>query len=145
MYKKSNLKNKKMEKQKKVNLWLGAILAALSVLYITSSLVAPIQVIAKPVLIIGLCVSAFIAVLNIFQVYHYQSYDSFNAGWFWFIYASIGAVLWVVSGCLCEFNIFGKMSSRSMLIGFLPLLIPILGALIGDVGRSFKGEDMVVG
>lgn len=134
-----------MEKQKKVNLFLCAILAALSVLYIISSLLIPLQVIAKPVFIIGLCASAFIAVLNIFQVYHYQSYDSFNAGWFWFLYALIGAVLWVVSACLCEFNIFGKMPTRSMLIGFLPLVIPVLGVFIGEVGRSFKGEEMIVG
>jgi len=134
-----------MEKQKKVNLSLWAILVALCVLYIISSLVVPLQVIAKPVLIIGLCVSAFIAVLNIFQVYHYQSYDSFNAGWFWFLRACIGAVLWVVSGCLCGFNILSKMSATSMLMGFVPLAIPVLGVFIGEVGRSFKGEEMTVG
>lgn len=134
-----------MEKQKKVNVILGAILAALSVLYIVSTLVVPLQSLAKPILIIGLCVSAIIAVLAIPQVYHYQSYDSFNAGWFWFLYACIGAVLWVVSWYLYGFNVLDKMLATSILMGLVPSVLPVLGVFIGDVGRAFKGEAMSIG
>lgn len=132
-----------MEKQKKVNVVLGAILAAISILYIVSALVSP--AIAKPILIIGLCISAFISILIIPQVYHYQSYDSFNAGWFWFLYACIGAVLWVVSWYLYGFNILNKMLATSILMGFVPTVIPVLGVFVGDVARAFRGEEMTVG
>ena len=134
-----------MEKQKKLNVILGSILVALSALYIVSTMVVPLQVIAKPVLIIGLCVSAITAVLTIPQVYHYQSCDSFNAGWFWFLYTCIGGVLWVVSWYLNGFNILYKILATSIQMGFVPSIIPVIGVFIGDFCRAFKGETMTVG
>ena len=132
-------KIKTAKEMKRTNRKLAILLAVASIiLCVAGYFNAP----ATPIIVVSLSLSAFIGFISMMQTYQYQSWAwDHNPGTFWSVISAITAVALVVTAITS--NLTSKHFLACLSVGSLPILVPIIGVLIGNSARIFRNESPV--
>lgn len=125
---------------KKFNKWAGIILMIFSIL---SCVAIYFETIATPTLLITLGTSICISFVAMIQTYHYQPYQEYNPGKFWFIFMVVNGIILVAILYATGLNVIDEDLSHSLLTGLSPTVIPAIGVFLGDTWRIIKGKTSI--
>ena len=131
------------KEMKKFNKTLGIILAILSIISFVANY---FNVMDLPVTVVCFAFSVFVGFVAMMQVYHYQEWATdCNPGMFWFVYSATSGILLIGLVYATGFELIENQLAISIMTGFSPTLVPVIGIFVGDLGRIIiKSEPSVI-
>ena len=131
------------KEMKNFNKMLGIILAILSLISCAANYFYAMDL---PVTVVCFGFSVFVGFVAMMQVYHYQEWSTdCNPGIFWFLYSATSGILLIGLVYVTGFQLIENHLATSILTGFSPTLVPVIGIFVGDLGRIIiKSEPSVI-
>ena len=127
----ANIKKKLMETIKKFNRKAGVVLAILSIL---SGIAIYIGIDA--ILYASIAVSAIIAIIALLQVFNTELWlQEMNPTSQWLIIAAIAGIICIATLFATGTQAIPIKLGQAIFLGATPLMIPLLGAFLGNTGR----------
>lgn len=127
---------------RKVNRILAIVLAVICMVSCAGNY---FSILAMPCIVVSFIFSVFIAFMAMMQVLNYQGCENHNPGLFWFVYSAVSGVALIVLFYGAGFKLIDEQFSTSLIIGLAPMILPILGVFVGDLGRIlFNGDPSIV-
>jgi len=98
-----------------------------------------------PLMVANFVLGIFALVLTMMKTYHYQSYYNQNSSWFWFTFSAVTGVILVAIIYGTGLEVINQRVGFALISGLFPMMLPVLGIFIGDVGRILlRGETSAI-
>ena len=124
----------------KINKIFGFVLIIIGILSILANYYNVYPTIA---VVVSMSFGGVLCIVSILQTYHYH--HDHNPGLWWFVFSAIDALILVAAFYAYGLEMMSEKLAISIMTGLAPLMLPVIGTFIGDVGRIIiKSEPSAI-